>query len=185
MQSDAISLFLQVPAEVARNWGWFLAFGIGLVILGTLGVFQAVRTTVVSMYFFGWLLILAGGIEIIHAFMVGNWSGFFLHLLVAILFGVIGFLLLTKPIISAEAITMVLAMFFIATGIYEIVAPLVVHMQGSGWWVLNGIVSVLLGSFVLAQWPATGLWVIGMYIGIQMITHGVSWIGFALTLHRM
>jgi uncharacterized membrane protein HdeD (DUF308 family) len=185
MQSGAISLFLQVPAEVTRNWGWFLAFGIGLVILGVLGVFQAVRATVVSMYFFGWLLVLAGAIEIVHAFMVGNWSGFFLHLLVGILFGVIGFLLLTKPIISAEAITFVLAMFFIVTGIYEIVAPLVVHMQGSGWWVLNGIVSVLLGSFVLAQWPATGLWVIGLYIGIQMITHGLSWIGFSMGLHKL
>jgi len=185
MQSEAINLFLQVPAEVTRNWGWFLAFGIGLVILGVLGVFQAVRTTVVSMYFFGWLLILAGGIEIVHAFMVGNWSGFFLHLLVAILFGVIGFLLLTKPIISAEAITMVLAMFFIVTGLYEIVAPLVVHMQGSGWWVLDGVVSVLLGTFILAQWPATGLWAIGLYIGIQMITHGFSWIGFSLALHKL
>ena len=185
MQSEAINLLLQVPAEVTRNWGWFLAFGIGLVILGILGVFQAVRATVVSMYFFGWLLILAGGIEIIHAFMVGNWSGFFLHLLVGILFGVIGFLLLTKPVASAEAITMIMAVLFIVLGVYQIIAPLVVHLQGWGWWVLNGIVTAVLGALILAQWPISGLWVIGLFLGIDLILNGSTLIMFALGLRKL
>jgi uncharacterized membrane protein HdeD (DUF308 family) len=185
MQVLTNSLFLQIPAEVIRNWGWFLAFGIGLVILGLLGVFQAARATVASMYFFGWLLIFAAIIEIVHAFMVGSWSGFFLNLLVAIFFGVIGFLLLTKPIASAETITMVMAVFFIVLGAFEIIAPLATHLQGMGWWVLDGIVSLVFGIFIFAGWPFTGLWVIGLYIGINLITHGFSWIMFALGIHKM
>jgi len=184
MQTQIDSLLLQIPAEVTRYWGWFLAFGIGLIILGILAVFQAVRVTVVSMYFFGWLLIFAAAIEIVRAFMVGTWSGFFLNLLVAILFGVIGFLLLTRPVASAEAITMVMAMFFIVLGTYQIIAPLVVHLQGWGWWVLDGIVTLVLGLLVLAQWPATGLWVIGLFIGINLIIHGFSWIMFTLAVHK-
>jgi uncharacterized membrane protein HdeD (DUF308 family) len=185
MQTQMDSLLLQVPAEVIRNWGWFLAFGIGLVILGILAVFRAVKATVVSMYFFGWLLIFAAIIEIVQAFMVGTWSGFFLNLLFAILFGVIGFLLLTKPVASAEAITMVMAIFFIVRGAFEIIAPLVIHLQGSGWWVLDGIVTLVLGLLILAPWPVTGLWVIGLFIGINLIFRGFSLIMFALAMHKM
>jgi uncharacterized membrane protein HdeD (DUF308 family) len=185
MPTQVGSLLLQVPAEVIRNWGWFLAFGIGLGILGILAVFRAAKATVVSMVFFGWLLIFAGIIEIVLAFMVGTWSGFFLHLLMGILFGVIGFLLLTKPVASAEAITMVMAVLFIVLGVYQIIAPLVVHLQGGGWWVLEGIVTAVLGILILAQWPVTGLWVIGLFIGIDLILNGSTLIRFALGLHKM
>jgi uncharacterized membrane protein HdeD (DUF308 family) len=185
MQTQVSGLLLQVSAEVIRNWGWLLAFGIGLVILGILAVFRAAKATVVSMVFFGWLLIFAAIIEIILAFMVGTWSGFFLHLLVGILFGVIGFLLLKKPVASAEAITMVMAVLFIVLGVYQIIAPLVVHLQGSGWWVLDGIVTAVLGILILAQWPVSGLWVIGLFIGIDLILNGFTLSMFALALHKM
>jgi len=178
-------LVLKVPPEMIRNWGWFMTFGIGLVILGILAVFRSVKATVTSMYFFGWLLIFGAIIEMVQAFMVGTWSGFFLNLLLAILFGVIGFLLLTRPMASAEAITMVMAMFFIVRGAYEIIAPLVVHLQGWGWWVLDGIVTLVLGILILAPWPVTGLWVIGLFIGINLIFRGFSWIMFALAMHKM
>jgi uncharacterized membrane protein HdeD (DUF308 family) len=185
MQTQVSGLLLKVSSEVIRNWGWLLAFGIGLVILGILAVFRAAKATVVSMVFFGWLLIFAAIIEIILAFMVGTWSGFFLHLLVGILFGVIGFLLLKKPVASAEAITMVMAVLFIVLGVYQIIAPLVVHLQGSGWWVLDGIVTAVLGILILAQWPVSGLWVIGLFIGIDLILNGFTLSMFALALHKM
>jgi uncharacterized membrane protein HdeD (DUF308 family) len=185
MPTQVGSLILQVPAEVIRNWGWFLAFGIGLGILGLLAVFRAAKATVVSMVFFGWLLIFAAIIEIVLAFMVGTWSGFFLHLLAGILSGVIGFMLLTKPVTSAEAITMVMALFFIVLGVYQIIAPLAIHLQGWGWWVLEGIVSAVLGILILVQWPASGLWVIGLFIGIELIMNGSALIMFALGLHKM
>jgi uncharacterized membrane protein HdeD (DUF308 family) len=185
MPTQVGSLLLQVPAEVIRNWGWLLAFGIGLAILGILAVFRAAKATVVSMVFFGWLLIFASIIEIVLAFMVGTWSGFFLHLLVGILFGVIGFLLLAKPVASAEAITMVMAVLFIVLGVYQIIAPLVVHLQGGGWWVLDGIVTAVLGILILAQWPVSGLWVIGLFIGIDLILNGLTLSKFALALHKM
>ncbi len=184
MQTQVGVLLLQVPEEVIRNWGWFLALGIGLAILGILAVFRAAKATVVSMAFFGWLLIFAAIIEIVLAFMVGSWSGFFLHLLMGILFGVIGFLLLTKPVASAEAITMVMAVLFIGLGIYQIIAPLVAHLQGAVWWVLDGIVTAVLGVLILAQWPVSGLWVIGLFIGIDLILNGLNLITFALALHK-
>ena len=185
METHVDSFIVQVSSEVGRDWGWFLAFGIGLAILGTFGVTQAVRATFASMQLFGWLLVIAAAIAIVYAFMVGSWHGFFLNLLVAILFGAFGFLLLTKPLASAEALTMVMAVSFIVLGTFEIIAPLASHLQGAVWWVLDGIVSLGLGIFILVQWPITGLWVIGLYIGITLLLHGFSWIMFALGLHSL
>ena len=61
--------------------------------------------TIVSMLFFGWLLLLASGIEVAQAVMVGKWGGFFYHLLGAILFGVAGLLMVARPVVSAEVVT--------------------------------------------------------------------------------
>jgi uncharacterized membrane protein HdeD (DUF308 family) len=84
------ALDIRLPAELVHNGGWFLAFGIGLVVLGVAAVARAVAATVVSMLFFGWLLLLAAGIEVAQVVMVGKWAGMFQHLMGAVLFGVVG-----------------------------------------------------------------------------------------------
>ena len=80
---------------------------------------------------------------------------------------------------------MVMAVLFIVLGVYQIIAPLVVHLQGWGWWVLDGIVTAVFGVLILAQWPVTGLWVIGLFIGIDLILNGFTLTMFALGLHKM
>jgi uncharacterized membrane protein HdeD (DUF308 family) len=99
------SLDVQIPREIIQYWGWFLAFGIALVLLGVIAIIRSVTATIVSMLFFGWLLLLACGIEIAQAVMVGHWVGFFHHLLAAILFGVTGLILVNRPVVSAEVLT--------------------------------------------------------------------------------
>ena len=94
---DIQVLEVQIPREIIQYWGWFLAFGIGVLVLGIAAVVRAVTATVASMLFFGWLLVLASGIEIAQAVMVGHWAGFFQHLLAAILFGITGLLMVMRP----------------------------------------------------------------------------------------
>jgi uncharacterized membrane protein HdeD (DUF308 family) len=168
-----------------HNWGWFLAFGIVLVVLGIAAIARSVTTTVVSMVFFGWMLVFASIAEFVTAFMVGKWSGFFLHLLAAILFGIVGVLMLVKPEISAEAWTFVMALFFLIGGLYQLVAAAWTHMAGWGWHALNGVLSSVMGILILVQWPVSGLWVIGLFIGIDLIFYGWAWIDLALKLHKM
>jgi uncharacterized membrane protein HdeD (DUF308 family) len=183
--SELQTIDVQIPHEMVHYWGWFLAFGIALLALGIAAVARAVTATIVTMVFFGWLLLIACGIEIIQAVMVGHWAGFFHHLLAAILFGVVGFLLLTKPVISAETLTMLMAMFFLIGGVFQLVASIATALPGWGWQVLDGIISILLGALVLWQWPVSGLWVIGLFVGIDLIFYGLAWIALALGLRSM
>ena len=100
------TLDVQIPHDIIQYWGWFLAFGLALLLLGVVAIVRSVTATIVSMLFFGWLLVLACGIEVAQAVMVGHWAGFFHHLVAAILFGVTGFLIVTRPLLGAEVATM-------------------------------------------------------------------------------
>jgi uncharacterized membrane protein HdeD (DUF308 family) len=184
MIGEVQALDIQVPKELLQYWGWFLAFGILLLLLGVAAVVRAVSATVISMLFFGWLLLIACGVEIAQAVMVGHWAGFFHHLLAAILFGITGALLVTRPVISAEVLTIFMAMFFLIGGLFQLVSALVVHVEGWGWQAADGIIAFILGVLVLAQWPVSGLWVIGLFVGIDLIFYGAAWIAFALRLHQ-
>jgi len=171
--------------EMIQHWGWFLAFGIVLVLLGIVAVVRSFITTVASMMFFGWLLMFAGIVEFMYAFMVGKWAGFFLHLLVALVFGITGALMVFRPVISAEALTLVIAVFLRVAGFYQFFASIwVSNLPGSGWGAANGMISAIMGMLLLAQWPVSGLWVVGLFIGIDLIVYGLAWIALALELHK-
>jgi len=183
--SSIQSIQIQFPHEIVQYWGWFLVFGIALLLLGVAAVARSITATVASMLFFGWLLLLASGIEIAQAILVGQWAGFFHHLLAAILFGVAGFLLVTRPLISAETLTVFMAMFFLISGLYQLVASIALGLPGWGWQAADGVITFILGALVLAQWPVSGLWAIGLLLGVDLIFYGVSWIALALTLRTM
>lgn len=185
MQSPIDVLVVQVTPEMVHHWGWFLAFGIVLVLLGIAAIARTVTSTVVSMIFFGWLLVFASIVQFVEAFMVGKWAGFFLHLLIAILFAAAGVLMLIRPGISAEAATLVMSLFFLIGGLYQLIYAIWVHLPGWGWQAFNGVIAAILGLLLLTQWPVSGLYAIGLFIGIELILYGCAWASLALDLRKM
>ncbi|WP_024506949.1 DUF308 domain-containing protein [Bradyrhizobium sp. ARR65] len=180
--SDAQGFQIEVPQEIVQYWGWFLAFGIGLVVLGIAAIARSFRATIVTMLFFGWLLIIASGLEIVQSLMVGHWAAFFHHLFAAVLFGVAGILLITKPIMSAETLTLFMGLFFLIGGIFQFVTALVLGSAGWEWQALDGGITFVLGMLVVSQWPISGLWAIGLFLGIDLVFYGAAWIAVALSL---
>ena len=183
--SGEVQLLIQVPHEIAQNWGWFFAFGIALIILGVAAVVRSVTATTVSMLFFGSLLVLACLVEIAQAVMVGHWAGFFQHLVAAILFGVAGILVVTRPTPSAEVLTLFMAFFFLVGGIARILIAVSLTLPGWGWQIADGVISMALGVLVIAGWPISGLWAIGLFLGIELIVEGCMWIGVANDFRSM
>ena len=183
--NGSIDVIIRATPEMIHNWGWLLAFGVVLIVLRVVAVVRAATATKVSMVFVGWLLVFASVIQFVEAFMVGHWAGFFLHLLIAILFGVVGLLMVIRPVISAEALTFLMSVFFLLGGLYQLVAAIWSHLPGWGWQALNGIVAAVMGVLILAQWPVSGLWVIGLFVGIDLIFYGWAWVALALDLKKM
>ncbi len=183
--SDDIQLLIRLPHELAQNWGWFLAFGIGVAVLGLAGVARSFAATVASMLFFGWLLVVASSIEIAQAVMVGHWVGFFQHVLAAILFGVAGLLMIVRPRPSAEVMTLFMAAFFLVGGLFQIVVAVALALPGWGWQIADGVITLALGLLVMAEWPASALWAIGLFLGIDLIFFGFAWTVIAFGLRSM
>lgn len=175
-----VGLHLVGLEELKRSWGWFLALGIALLLLGTIALGASVAMTIVSVLLFGWLLIVGGVLEAVHAFWRRRWSGFFIDLLTGVLYVVVGFMLVANPAASAVALTLLIALFLMFGGIFRIVTALSVHFHNWGWLLLHGVINLLLGILIWEQWPVSGLWVIGLFIGIDMIFNGWSLVMLAL-----
>jgi uncharacterized membrane protein HdeD (DUF308 family) len=164
------------------NWLWFLLLGIALVVLGMIAVGSSVAATFATVVVFGVLLILGGLTEIVGAFWTREWSGFFLVLLSGVLELVLGLFFVRDPGGAALAMTLLLACFLVAGGIFRMVGAFYVHYTSWIWPFLGGLIDLLLGLMIWAQWPFSGLWVIGLFVGISLIFRGWSWIMLALAL---
>jgi uncharacterized membrane protein HdeD (DUF308 family) len=86
------------------------------------------------------------------------------------------------PVITAEVLTLVMALFFLVGGLFQIVGSVVLEFSGLGWHLIDGVITIALGLMILGQWPASGLWVIGLFIGIDLIFYGLAWIAIAVGL---
>lgn len=175
----------QCLAQLKENSTWYLLLGIGLVILGTLALFFSYTTTVFSVVYLGLLLMTVGVFEIVQAFKVSFWSTFFLHLFLGILFFVGGLFMVLNPTLNAINLTLFLAFFFIVSGILKIIFSFAKNLPHKFWLVLNGIITVILGVLIWQQWPYSGLWVIGMFVGIDAIFTGWTWIMLSLAAKKM
>ena len=80
--------------------------------------------------------------------------------------------------------TLIIAIFLIISGIFRIVSALSERFTGWGWVLLNGGVSLLLGLLIYKQWPLSGLWVIGLFVGIDLIFNGWAWIMLSLAMRK-
>lgn len=159
-----------------KNARWYFWLGVGLVIAGTLALMFSFFSTIFSIIYLASFLIVAGIFEIVKAVKVSEWRNRFLHFFIGALYIIAGGLLIHNPIGQALSLTLLLALFFIGAGIVRIGFALFKDVPHRGWLALNGVLTLLLGGMILYQWPMSGLWVIGMLVGIEMIFTGWTWI---------
>ncbi|MFO0897733.1 MAG: HdeD family acid-resistance protein [Pirellulales bacterium] len=173
--------------NLRSSWGWFLALGIAMVVMGTiaLGYACTVSLTLAATWLFGVVTMAAGIAQIVSAFSVGRWGGTLVHLLMGILYAVVGFMIFDQPAESALQLTLIIALFLMIGGIFRAVSALTHRFPGWGWVLLNGVVTALLGLLIYKQWPGSGLWFIGLYIGIDLLLNGWMWVALAFALRKL
>ena len=170
-----------VLGDLKKNWGWLLALGILLLILGFIGLGMEIALTVASVLFLGVLLLIGAVAQIIQAFKGKGWKSIGLHILNAILYGVAGIIMLINPLIASIVFTLALGFIILVVGIIRIVMAFQIKgAKGWAWPLVGGIISIILGLLIIAQWPISGFWVIGLFVAIEMIVSGWSYIFVAL-----
>ena len=165
-----------------KNRRWFIGLGAALIILGFIALGSLAMATAVSIVFFGWLLLCAGVIQVVHVFQFKTWGGFFVSIFMGILNICVGLLLIFYPVSSALSLTLLCGIYFIISGSFNILSSLFSYTNNTFWMMLNGIVVFVLGILILKEWPYSGLWVIGLFLAINLIMSGWSSLALAFAV---
>lgn len=162
-------------ATPSHKSGWFLTLGVIYLLVGLMAVASPLIVTIASVFFFGALLCIIGVAGLIHAFWARGWEGFAVQLLAGILAAVMGFLLMADALAGAVVITLILATYFLVSGMFRLgFAISHPQLRHRGSLMFSGAITLILGILIVVHWPSSALWVIGTFIGIDLIFYGFS-----------
>jgi uncharacterized membrane protein HdeD (DUF308 family) len=168
------------------RWGWIVAFGIisllaGLIALGGSTMFA----TTTAVYIVGFMMLFEGATEIVAAFNAKEWSHRILWLLLGALYVFAGIICLQNPFAAATILTLLLGFALIIGGLVRIfLATRMRHGTPWGWVVFSGLISILLGAIIVAHWPVSSFFVLGIFLGVDLIFIGSGWIAVGMALKR-
>lgn len=167
--------------------GWLLFLGLILIVLGAATI-ASTRYTLIAGFtavqLLGILLLAGGLMHVIGSFTGRRWGGFFLSLLGGILYVVLGLMCLRHPGLAMESLTLLIAMLLMVAGITRILTSVAMRFEGWGWTTLSGLISLVLGAGIWAEWPWSGMWVVGTFVGIEMLFAGWSLVMLRSALHN-
>jgi len=161
--------------ELREKRKWLVPVGLLMVGLGVVAVLSTFAATLATVLLFGVLLLL-GGVALLAEAVSSRSDDFAWELVGGILYLVAGGLLVFDPVSGAIGLTLLLAFFFTFVGVVRISLGLRQRRARGvgGAFVFAGVLDLLLGFLILVGWPETAGWVIGLFLGIELIFAGVS-----------
>ena len=186
MVNTKISDVVDHSKNLYPRWGWFLALGVVLIMLGMGALTYAVMATLTSVIVIGVLMLIGGVAQLIHAWTLRSLGGFFWWTLVGLLYIVAGGMVIQNPIAGAEILTLLLGATLIGVGVLRLGIWLMNRGQeGWLWLAFSGVISLVTGLLIALQWPSIGLWLLGIILGIDLLFQGWSMLWLGIALRRM
>lgn len=131
------------------------------------------------------VIFFSGAVQFYRTLKNKKLPGFWGSLLTSLLYLIFGLLLALFPVAGALSLTLFMAIFFIGEGIAKIILGFQLKsFKNWGYFIFNGFLSLALAYLIWSNWPSTGLWVLGLFAGINMIFFGISLIFFALSFPK-
>jgi uncharacterized membrane protein HdeD (DUF308 family) len=172
-------------APLRAKWGWIVALGVVYLIAGFVALGSVVMATVVSVLVVGVMMIIAGVAEVFSAFRIKSWGKFLLWALLGVLYIIAGFVTFENPLLAAALLTLILGASLLASGVMRIILAFSMKQETPWIWVLlSGVITLLLGLLILAHWPVSSLYILGLLLGVDLIMAGAGWIGLGFGLRR-
>ncbi|MFH8489067.1 HdeD family acid-resistance protein [Streptomyces longisporoflavus] len=168
-----------------RSFGWLALLGAILAVAGIVGLVYTGVATLTSMLLFGWLLLVGGFVGLLHAVQSRGTNFFWLGVVVAALNLAAGVVIIRRPEVAAEALTMFAALLFLTGGVFRLVGSLVVRGPQFGWTLVQGAFGLLLGILVLGNWPSSSQYVIGCFFSLALLFDGLGLLATGLGGRRI
>ncbi|RTZ47594.1 HdeD family acid-resistance protein [Candidimonas sp. SYP-B2681] len=165
------------------HWGWFVALGVMLLVLGTIAIIHIVGATLVSVLFIGILMLIGGIGQLIHAWRVRDWAGFLFWTVSGLFYAGAGVLAIVNPVAGASLLTLLFGASLIAVGALRLWIWLNNRaQQGAGWLALSGVITLLTGILIAINWPGNSVWILGLLLAIDLFLQGWAALFMGLAL---
>ena len=173
--------------ETARAFtSWYVLAGLLFIVLGLFAIIEPAMAAVGIALLLGWLLIFGAIAHLIGTFRGGGTQRVLFQILSAVVFGVGGIYIVTHPLLAITTLTMLLAVVILAEGVFDIITYFrLQRAHPSGWMLLNGIVALVLGGLIWAQWPSSSAWAIGTLVGVNLLMTGITRLMFGVAGRRI
>jgi uncharacterized membrane protein HdeD (DUF308 family) len=159
----------------SRPGGWSIALGVLLIIAGLLSIAAPVFAGVAASVFFGWLILLGGFAHLVYAWSQRGAGSIIWEILIGIVYLIAGIYMLFHPLGGMAVLTLVLAVYILFEGIFELVVfSQIRRHRGSVWFLIDGLVSLFLAALIFFHWPSSSLWVIGTLVGFSLLFSGLA-----------
>ncbi|MBI1867355.1 MAG: DUF308 domain-containing protein [Methylocystis sp.] len=168
--------------HLRSRWAWFVGFGVLCALFGVAALALVGTATIAFVYLIALFMIVVGGTEIVVGVNSHLWSSRFLLVLIGLLYVVTGSFALANPLTGAAAFTLLLGASLFATGLVRIYFGVKLPHGPSGFVILAGAITTLLGMFILFGWPQNSPFILGLLLGVDLLFYGCAWIGFGLML---
>lgn len=169
--------------DLRSQWGWMLAFGVALVLLGAIGLTMLFAFTIASVLYFGGLLLLGSGVQVVDVFKTRGVRNTLWHVLLALLYFAAGVVIFVDPVMASATLTLVLAAILVGIGVTRvIIAVSMRRVSAWGWMLLSGLLSAALGLMIVFGWPEISAWVIGLFVSLELLFFGWASIMLAVAI---
>ena len=187
MGTVSASQGLQTPGKLAKKAsGWFIAIAVLFILLGLFAIAEPFAAGLGVTLLVGWLLVIGAVVHFIAAFKGGGAKHVLLQVLVGIVYLIGGGYFLTHTIMGVSTLTLLLASVILVEGIFELLAYFRLRSGGgSGWFLVNALVTLLLGGLIWFHWPSSSVWAIGTLVGVNLLMTGISRLMLGLTARRL
>jgi uncharacterized membrane protein HdeD (DUF308 family) len=171
---------------IKKASGWFIAMAVVFILLGMMAIIEPGIAGLAVTILVGWVLIFGGGAHLVAAFSGGGAGRVIWQILIGIVYIVGGLYFLTHPLLGLGTLTLLLAVIILMEAVFEIIAYFRTRGQeGSGWLLVNALITLLLGGLIWFHWPSSSVWAIGILVGVNLLMTGFSRLMFGLAARKL
>lgn len=180
-----------MPTQVAEqklktSWGWMAVFAVISLVGGVLALINPFAATLAATLMAGWVFAILGVLQLVQSFQVQGWGGFLWSLLFAVLTLLVGISLIFNPLAGMVSLTLLVALLFLVTGVVKVMYAFSLRpVAGWGWVLASGVLSLVLGVMILGNFPWSAVSVLGILLGVELVSNGVLFLFVALGLRKL
>lgn len=178
---------LRGAAKTAKKAsGWFIGMAVVFILLGILAIVEPGVAGLAITILVGWLLIFGGGAHLVAAFSGGGAGRVIWQVLIGFVYIVGGIYFLTHPLLGLGSLTLLLAVIILMAAVFELIAYFRSRSEGgSGWLLVNALITLLLGGLIWFHWPSSSVWAIGTLVGVNLLMTGISRLMLGLAARKL